>query len=280
MNIRTDLVSERQEMHTEEVDGAKSCDSEYEGIKINEVNIETARAAEVLQKPIGRYITLRFGDIQNMTDTVPLEGAIIKSLGRLLGRERSNVTVVGLGNTDITPDALGPLVADRILATRHIERKLSQIFGIEKLSKVSAITAGVIGKTGIEAAELVDAAIQKIKPDAVIAVDALAARRPERLCRTIQLSNTGITPGSGVHNARKSLDSDSIGVPVIAIGIPTVVEAATYRYDCAGNWADEKMMVTPKDIDVQIRKSAEIISSAINCFLQPELGADVIKALM
>ncbi len=280
MNIRTDLISEIREMHTEEIEGAVSREYMSDGIEITEVAIRSESAARKLEKPIGKYFTLKFGEVENMTDTAPLENAIVNALGSLFKNSASDVMVVGLGNTDITPDALGPFVADRILATRHISERLSEILEVESLSKVSAITTNVLGKTGIESAEIIKATADKIRPDAIIAVDALAARRPERLCRTIQLSNTGITPGSGVHNARARLDEDNLGIPVIAIGMPTVIEAATYRYDMSGKGGDEKMMVTPKDIDRQIKKSADIISGAINRFLQPNLDPAVINALM
>ncbi len=280
MSIRTDLISEIQEMHTEKLSGAVSKESEYKGITVAEVEIIDAAAAAALEKPIGRYITLRFDRPENMADTKPLEEIIAKAVSSMLTDKVENVMIAGLGNADITPDALGPMVADKILVTRHIKGQLSRILGVERMSAVSAIATGVIGKTGVEAAEMVSAACERIKPDAVIAIDALAARRPERLCTTVQISDTGITPGSGVHNARKSLDFQSLGVPVIAIGMPTVIEAATYSFDHSGISSDEKMMVTPKDIDMQIKVGADIISTALNTALHPEIEPDIIRALM
>ena len=166
------------------------------------------------------------------------------------------------------------MVCDRVLATRHLTTELKKDLGLDKLKSVSIITPNVLGKTGIESSDIITAVNNKIKPDIIIAVDALACRDAERLCRTIQISNTGICAGSGVNNARNPINRDTVGVPVIAIGVPTVIDANTFFENTT-----ENMMVTPKEIDLLVEKAAEIISRAINIFLQPEIDIEVIESL-
>lgn len=283
MQIRTDLVSEQREMHTEQIKGAHSSRESVGEVVLERVRITDKNAAEVLSKPIGTYITVKFGDLAVLPDLTDIRTAVIRALGELLPNNRESVLVVGLGNSDITPDAIGPMTADRLLATRHIGRELAENLGLEGLKSVSALIPGVLGKTGIEALEIIKGTIERTRPSAVIVVDALAARRTERLCRTVQLCNTGISPGSGVHNSRMEISQKVLGVPVIAVGIPTVVDVASLIGDLTGHAAPQKlrgMMVTPKDIDLLIRRASELLSEAINLFLQPEIDEKTLRALV
>ena len=194
--------------------------------------------------------------------------------------------VAGLGNAGMTPDAIGPKSAENVLVTRH----LRQEDGFSSLCPVSVLTPGVLGQTGIEAMETLRGAVRAVQPDAVIAIDALASRSLARLCTSVQLSDTGIVPGSGVGNHRCPLSRDTLGVPVYAIGVPTVVDAATLTLDVleeagksdvdpAALHGHETVMVTTRDIDAQIRELALIIGYGIDLALQP-LSFSELCALM
>lgn len=288
MGIHTDLALEMHEAAQHPDDGI-ICRSENEnGITVTHIEIHNERGERELNRPIGNYITLEaekdFRSVQFSDDCKDL---LTKHLRRLLGDARS-VLVCGIGNRDITPDALGPISAARILATRHISKQLSDTLGCGSLSPVTAISPGVLGQTGIEVGEILGGIVEKTKPDAVIAVDALAARSISRLCSTVQISDTGITPGSGVHNARAELSRKTLGVPVISIGVPTVVDLSTLSHDMCGDTlvandalvANGEMIVTPREIDTIIDHTADIISMGINCALQPNLSQDDIAALI
>lgn len=273
MNIRTDLVAEIKAEKQPDISGVEVLEE-----KINEVNISTVKildekASETLEKPIGSYCTISFPRLDFVCETCDIVNATVKALKAVIKSDLKQSLVVGLGNTDITPDALGPIVADRVLATRHLTDELKRDLGLDGLKSVSTITPNVLGKTGIESYDLVSATAKKIKPDIIIAVDALACRDPERLCRTIQIADSGICAGSGVNNARKPLNLATLGIPVIALGVPTVIDANSFFN------SDENMMVTPKEIDLLVEKAADIISRAINIFLQPEIDIDTIESL-
>lgn len=283
MQIRTDLVTEQREMHTEEIKGAVNHKKIIGDAILEKVKITNQHAADALQKPIGTYITVTFGDLSLISDFSDIRSAIIRALDELLPAHRKSVLVVGLGNSDITPDAIGPMTANKMFATRHIGRELAENLGFSDLKSISALIPGVLGKTGIEALEIIRGTVERTCPDAVIVIDALAARRTERLCRTVQLCNTGISPGSGVHNSRMEISEKVLGIPVIAIGIPTVVDVSSLINDLTGHEPPKKsygMMVTPKDIDLLIRKASELLSDALNLFLQPELDEKTLRALV
>ncbi len=273
MNIRTDLIAEIQKEAQSDLSGVETSEEAINDVNISIAKIVSDTASNILQKPIGTYCTVSFPRLDFVCDTTDIINATAKALKSVYVKDIKNALVAGLGNTDITPDALGPFVADRVLATRHLSDKLKRDLGLQNLKSVSTISPNVLGKTGIESYDLIAAAANKIKPDIIIAVDALACRDPDRLCRTIQISDSGICAGSGVNNARRQLSHDTIGIPVIAVGIPTVIDANSF-FDTS-----ENMMVTPKEIDLLIEKSADILSRAINIFLQPELDIDIIESL-
>ncbi len=286
MNIRTDLALEEKELKAKGNSGIDFKEFCEENIKITRIKVLDKEGERSLGKPVGDYTTV---EIPNLEYNGGLfDGAaktIVGELKEIAGDVFESVLVVGIGNSEITPDALGPKVAAGILATRHIGKTLKSELGLEALKNVSVLSPGVLGQTGIELQELIISAAKTIKPDLVIAVDALAARKLSRLGCTIQISNTGITPGSGVDNARKELSFKTLNIPVIAIGIPTVVDAHTLICDLGGtaktNFKEsENMIVTPRGIDLMIDRAAELLSFSINSFLQPDLDKETLRALV
>ena len=204
--------------------------------------------------------------------------AVTKELEKLLPKQ-GTVLVVGIGNMAITPDALGPKTARQVLATRHIVSELKRTTGVQSLRPTAVVAPGVLGQTGIELPEMLKALCERLRPSAVIAVDALASRRLSRLGCTVQMSDTGISPGAGVGNNRPAIDKRALGVPVISMGVPTVVEASTLVYDLVGESEraeravmprGERMIVTPREIDLLIDRAARLLALAINSALQPE----------
>lgn len=287
MNCRTDIALERQEM---------LADTDQKGIRVRKWKKENARVTEIeilndygeqtLNKPKGKYITVDLPEFSHESEL--LDGrltAISESVKNLLPENFQKILVAGLGNNDITPDALGPLCAKQIFATRHIKGDLITDLNIRNLKSVAAVSTGVLGQTGIETAEYIKGIVDLIKPDAVIIIDALASRRLERLGKTVQLTDTGITPGSGVGNFRKTIDKTTLGVPVISMGVPTVVDGNTIVSDLTGGKAQnnqinaDEMMVTPREIDTIISRAARLISLSINCALQPEMDPEIFLAL-
>ncbi|MBQ7957940.1 MAG: GPR endopeptidase [Clostridia bacterium] len=290
MNFRTDLAIERQEILSENGCGGVSVHKWKDGkVYLSRIDVETDKASEELKKPKGRYITAHLPPFSS--DSELFDGRIetlSKEIENLLPKDGA-VLVVGLGNENITPDALGPCTISHILATRHIPDELSTDLGLGKLRPVAAISPGVLGQTGIETGEIVQGIADRIKPSAVITVDALASRRLSRLGTTVQICNTGISPGSGVGNKRQRLDEKTLGVKVISIGVPTVVDGATLAYDLADKEKtksisflpeSENMMVTPKEIDLLIEHASKLVGMAINCALQKTLTPKEILSLV
>lgn len=307
-NVRTDLALEEKERFLSdnvEIPGVileESYDEERE-MRMTTVVIETEKGARAMGKPVGTYITL---EAPNMA--VPDEGyheEISKELTKFLRKiikekKEYSVLIVGLGNRKVTPDALGPYVVDNLKITRHMIREYGKYAVEDEHARmVSAIAPGVMGQTGMETVEILKGVVEETKPDFLIAIDALAARSSKRLNRTIQIADTGIHPGSGVGNYRNAINEETVGVPVVAIGVPTVVDAATIVNDAMesliaaletsetlrgvgvvmqGYNAAEKyelvkelisphlngMFVTPKDIDDTIRRISFTISEALN----------------
>lgn len=308
-NIRTDLAleqKERFESDNVEIPGVvlEEYYDEKREITTTKVVIETENGAKMMGRPVGNYITLEAPDLAVPDEDYHREISIeiSKILKELIPKEKEEyrVLVVGLGNRLVTPDALGPKVADHLVVTRHIVKEYGKYaMGSEKAHMVSAIVPGVMGQTGMETLEIVKGIVEETKPDFAIAVDALAARNTKRLNRTIQIADTGINPGSGVGNHRNGLTEETLGIPVIAIGVPTVVDAATIVNDTMENLlaaletsemlkgvgvvlqgynATEKyelikelispnlngLFVTPKDIDDTIQRISYTISEALN----------------
>jgi spore protease len=307
--VRTDLALETREKMKEEqasLHGVKIEEYEIEEsqIKVTKVTIETENAARMMGKPKGTYLTLEAPDMAEhdedyhrevsqelanvLLTMLPFSGKELKQLLKS-NKPLPSVLVVGLGNRQVTPDALGPRVVDNLFVTRHIIREYGKyVFGEEGMIQISGIVPGVMAQTGMETLEIVKGIIKETKPQVVIAIDALAARSTKRLSRTIQISDTGIHPGSGVGNHRCALNESSVGVPVIAIGVPTVVDAATIVSDTIKSLVDEigketnaaplsdsviremlspglnTMFVTPKDIDETVKNLSYTISEGLN----------------
>lgn len=288
LNFRTDLALERQEMLTGEApNGVKVRKRETENAVVTEIDVSKGEGEAAIGKPAGKYITIELPEFSHESEL--LDGrfqALTESIKSLLPKSCKSVLVAGLGNESITPDALGPIAAGQIFSTRHIEDKTANELGLPALRPVSAVSTGVLGQTGIETAEYIKGLVNFVNPSAVITIDALASRRLSRLGKTIQLSDTGITPGSGVGNARACIDKSTLGVPVIAIGVPTVVDAATMAAELTEESNYEKiapeartMMVTPRDIDTVVERAARLISMSVNCALQPELSPETFMSL-
>lgn len=277
--IRTDLAIETREI-SGECQGVSSENINFGSVEIDRTKILNEIGAEKIGKPIGNYVTITCKGFSPDDMDGDLHSAIKSELKKLLG-ERKLVLVAGLGNNDITPDALGPKVASLIFATRHIKEEMAKMLGFKDLKGVEVVTPGVLGQTGMEASELILAAVKETNPDAVIVIDALAAASPKRVGKTVQITDSGICPGSGVGNSRKEISQKVLGVPTIAIGVPTVVDADTFieneGYQVPNR--EEKLMVTPRDIDSIIEYSAKTIAHAINSALQPSISSSVLLSL-
>lgn len=284
---RTDLALERRDGLAETPAGVSSREFEENGLHITQIDVLDEIGAKALQKPVGRYLTAATLDtLLAESDWIWRTALSLSKMLRPLLPDRGPVLVVGLGNRAIAPDALGPLTMEQIVVTRHLIEKMPNEFG--SMRPVCALTTGVLGITGVETAEIIRGVMRQIKPEAVIAVDALAARALERLCRTFQFSDTGITPGSGACNPRDALDKDALGVPVIAAGVPTVVDALTLCADLIGKEPElpdasmpaAQMLVAPKDVDIRVRKCAKALGYAINLALQGEMTAAEIEQFL
>ena len=305
---RTDLALEAREALTrrtsEDIPGVKVETAQDQEVLITRVNIATPDAARNMGKLQGNYVTIEARGLREKN--TPLQEKVMKYLAEelvnLSGLPPSAVIlVIGLGNWNITPDALGPRAVDKIVVTRHLQDMLSpELKG--GVRSVCAIAPGVLGITGMETAEIVQGIVSKIKPNLVIAIDALAAASSHRVITTVQLADTGISPGSGVGNKRFGLTKESLGVPVIAIGVPTVVHASTIAMDTIDtlqnhaafaryfksleNLTDQDrrtivrqvlpetlgdLMVTPKEVDRLIEDIADVIAGGINQAMHPNI---------
>ena len=295
-SIRTDLAMEARELHPS-LSGVTEESEEHEGVAVTRIALTTDDAAARLEKRKGRYVTLDAPELSAR----PLD--LFERVSRALSNELSrlmeglgtceNVLVVGLGNRAITPDSLGPRVVESIYVTRHIKQYMPDALP-GPVRAVSAVAPGVLGVTGVETMEIVRDVVKHCKPDLVIAVDALASRRAARISTTVQLTDAGISPGAGVGNNRTGLDRETLGVPVIAIGVPLVVFATTISQDTISLIADEtglhndeerlkelaakviaehigELIVTPKEIDSIVADMTRIVADGINMAL---FGAD------
>ena len=270
LQYRTDLAMEAHELlcarsRAQTLSGVDSRTVFRRGCSVTSVRIDTEGAARQLGKPRGRYVTLDLSPLQKNADDLleRASRAVGAELRALLGENVKSVLVAGLGNASMTPDAIGPRSAEHVLVTRH----LRQNGAFSAFCSVSVLTPGVLGRTGIEAMETLRGTVRAVQPDAVIAIDALASRSLMRLCSTVQLSDTGIVPGSGVGNHRCPLSRDTLGIPVAAIGLPTVIDAGGFSDDPRA----EQMFVTPRDIDTVVRDAAKLIGYGINLALHDGL---------
>lgn len=292
MSFRTDLALETRELLGTNIPGIKHNERMEGNIKITNIEILNDSASQSLKKPKGKYVTIEFPTLtDNFQHSDKRIEIVSKEIASLIPN-KGLVLVVGVGNTDITPDALGPKATSYILATRHIKGELARSTGLDKLRPVSAIFPGVLGQTGIETSEFITSIVNKLKPSCVIIIDALASKQAKHLGCTIQISNTGITPGSGVGNSRPQINKDTLNVPVISIGVPTVVDASTLAYslineDKAPENLNEvisphgsDMMVTPREIDLLIERASKLIGLSINCALQKDFSAEDIYLLV
>jgi spore protease len=267
--IRTDLAVEFTAGHPK-LPGVRFGHTMLAGqFPVTKTQVESPEAASRLGKPCGQYWTVERLNFADAAWELPqLAAAIAPLFAKLLPRDWESALVVGLGNREITPDALGPRAISHTLVTRHFSGKAAG--GLEQLHPVSAIAPGVLGQTGIETAELILALHARLKPDLVIAVDALAAAEKSRLCKTLQFSDTGIYPGSGVCNHRKALNRQTLGVPVLAIGVPTVIADAE----------QPQLFVTPREVDLCIEHAGKLIGLICSLALHPQLSVDDLLALV
>ncbi len=286
MSIYTDLIVEAAELWRErpgdpgELPGIESREYQRGEIPVTEVKVLNRHGAEAVGKEVGTYLTLEVGGVsqgaQRFRQTVE---ALAQELEKLFPEGEGSVLVAGLGNRAITPDAVGPWTVDSVAVTRHLVERLPDTFGAFR--PVAAVATGVLGATGVESGELVKALCERLRPSFVIAVDALAARHASRLCSSLQLCDTGIVPGSGIGNARFALNRQELGVPVLAVGVPTVVRAATLAEDIGGG-ADGlgELLVTPKDIDAQAAYLSRLIGYGITMALQKGLTVEDVELLL
>jgi len=307
-NCRTDLAIEAAALYNkkpeeiEKIDGVIVTTEEIKGVKITHVKITNKNGEEAVGKKIGNYITIespkiRESDEEAFENTAHILSKKLKEILNL--QKKSTVLAVGLGNWNVTPDALGPKVISNLTVTRHLFEYVPEHLD-ENTRPVCAVSPGVLGLTGIETSEIIKGITDMVKPDIIIAIDALASRKTDRISTTIQIADTGITPGSGIGNKRKGLDMEYLGVPVVAIGVPTVVDAATVANDAiellienikqateenssmrkiADSFDIEhryplikevltpyvgNLIVTPKEVDGIIEEVSQIIANGIN----------------
>lgn len=322
INIRTDLAIEAKQAYTEEnkreLDGVK-VDEEKDGeVKITTVTIESDEAGRELGKPKGNYVTI------DIPDFALYDGESMDNVSKVFGKTLKKfvdipddklILIVGLGNWNVTPDALGPKVVDKIMVTRHIKELMPDAID-NSVRPVCALAPGVLGITGVETGEIIKSLVEKIKPSVVICVDALGARKLERVNRTIQIGDAGISPGAGVGNNRMQINEESLGCKVVAVGVPTVVHAATIVNDTMDLLLDEliskaetgkefynmlnsvdraeknalikevltpfvgELMVTPKDVDLVIQNLSKVVANGINIATQPHMDLEDINKFL
>lgn len=292
MNFRTDLALERREMLGVSLSGVEVEEKTNDECKITIIDVKNQRAAEKIGKGIGRYITI---ETSSFSDSAELSSVRLKTvidcIKTLLPKQEGTIVVSGVGNLQMTSDALGPETALKILATRHINDELREKTGIKhRLRPVVAFSTGVLGQTGIESGEYIKSICDVVKPCCVITIDALASGSITRLGKTIQMSNTGIAPGSGIGNSRVRIDEALLGVPVIAIGVPTVVDALCLTGEICNVdvtllskeqiTKGKELIVAPKDVDLLIKNASTLLGLAINCALQPEFTTQEMYSLM
>ena len=309
--VRSDLAIEAHENSAKDsaINGINIDEQKFDyGIKISDVKVKTLQAGKVIGKPMGRYITLDasgadISDIKAQKKVVDVLSTQIEEL--IKDYKDDGVLVVGLGNRSITPDALGPSVCEHVFISRHLKVYMPDLVDA-KACEVSAIAPGVLGITGLETFEVIKGIVDKIKPGVVIAIDSLSSRKLSRVSTTYQLTDSGISPGSGIGNKRKAINEKELGVPVVAIGVPMVVYAATIASDLIeqmllkdNDYDDDQMqeaiktymekimdvdggdmIVTPKEIDIIVERCANIIAAAINIVVSNGAEIDEIDKVL
>ncbi len=292
---RTDLALEahalwRAAQKESSIDGLSLTERTCRGCAVTTVRVESEVASRALGKPRGAYVTLDLRPLPEESDgrTEAAALALRDELRALMdGAGEGSALVVGLGNRAMTPDLIGPRAADHIPATRH----LRGCAALDALAEVSVLTPGVLGVTGLEAAELVLGAVKTVRPSLVVAIDALASQSLSRVCTTVQLTDAGIVPGSGVGNHRRALTRETLGVPVLAVGVPTVVDAATLALDLldeagatlpdpAALRGHANVFVTPRDVDRRVEELSRIVGFGVGLALQPSLSLGELRALI
>lgn len=302
---RTDLAIEVRESFPKdnvEIEGVLLQKERYEQVWVTTVEIRNENGAQYMKKPIGTYVTLEFPmgsyqteELKRSRETVITQinkviGKLIQQIEEEEEKKCSALLVSGLGNRFATPDALGPYVLENITMNRHMKREFGDVFDTgEKV--LCGISPGVMSQTGMESREILNGIVERVKPDVLLVVDSLASRSVNRLCRTIQITNTGISPGAGIGNNRNKINQETIGVPVIAIGVPTVVDAGTIIYEALENALSKEgyqedeifqffqsiasketkdLFVTPKDIDEEIRQVGKMIAEGVTAYARCE----------
>jgi spore protease len=282
--IRTDLATETL-LPSEEasISGIKFTERVHGNVRVAELVIESDKTAEIIGKPVGRYLTVSFGKLwltsdeeaEQVSKTIAAE---LKYLAYRAVPDLKSVMVVGLGNQYITADSIGPLTVKDIIITRHIKEHDEELFNKMGYLDISSVTPGVVGQTGIETLELIRGAVANVNPSIVVVIDALASRSIDRLAATVQLTDSGISPGSGIGNKRRAINKASLGVPVIAIGVPTVVDSSTLVYDALERAGitdlsaelikvlenGKSFFVSLKECDIAVLELSRAISRAVN----------------
>ncbi len=294
---RTDLAVEAHQLwregagRTTRLRGVKAEETEREGFPATVVDVLDEEGAAAIGKPVGRYVTLELeGLLRREEDSFRRSAKAIAREVEGLVPDSGTALVVGLGNRAVTPDLVGPLAVDHLLVTRHLVEGMPDRFG--DLRPVAAAAPGVLASTGVESGDVTAALVERLGVSCVVAVDALASRAVERLCRTVQLSDAGLAPGSGVGNCRTALDRATLGVPVIAVGVPTVVDGATLALDLLEKAGMEEvsredlgdlsdgLFVTPREIDSRVADLARAIGYGVSMGLNPSLTVDDLMLLL
>lgn len=297
MSVRTDLAMEAKELVTEEISGVEEQQYQKQNMQITHVTIKDETAAQTLGKPIGKYVTIETKNMGNKdaNNISEIAGVLAEELKQVYHvRNEDTILIIGLGNQAITPDSVGPKTVREVLVTRHLFEYVPDVMD-ERMCRVSAIAPGVLGTTGIETGEIVFGLVEKIKPNLVIAIDALVSLHAQRVAKTIQMTDTGIHPGSGVGNNRKALSKETLGVPVIAIGVPTILDTTGFFKENfsffvdslpqeimskkqkdnlmtrVSFWGDESFFVTPKDMDELSDTVSSILALGIDLWLHHEM---------
>ncbi len=295
---RTDLALEGKELFEEsagsitQMDGVRAKEYERRGYHVTAIDVLDGRGSKAIGKPMGKYVTIDLSGEESGEAFEQKARCMAEELRKMLpcSLSEKSVLVAGLGNRSITPDAIGPQAIEQILITRHLKESLPEEFSI--FSSVCAVAPGVLGTTGLESAEFVRGLVEKVKPSCLIVIDALVSRRMQRLCRTVQLSDTGLVPGSGIGNHRKALNEETLHLPVLSVGVPTVIDAATLAADLLeGSGVEDAesvlpsplqsgVIVTTKEIDAQVRELSKLVAYGINLALHRSLTVEDITAFL